>query len=206
MSDSPWVCSWRPHCPRGPITALYISPGPKYGLPSSISFLAHAPCRPRAPGAAAAAGPGPRVPGALGQHRPRQLPEPPSSICGRPRDPLPFSTPGPGRYLVQPHGPRLLPEPPHPARGRAADTSTVGTFYEDLCKNPGPGRYHTVDTDVYKHRAPRFSMVVRNMPPGDTTTKPGPAAYSPRQSRPQGVTFDIRHSEYLTPLIVDVPD
>lgn len=28
-----WVGSWRPHKPRGPIAALYSSPGPKYALP-----------------------------------------------------------------------------------------------------------------------------------------------------------------------------
>lgn len=28
-----WVGTWRPHRPRGPIAALYGSPGPKYALP-----------------------------------------------------------------------------------------------------------------------------------------------------------------------------
>lgn len=28
-----WVGTWRPHKPRGPIAALYGSPGPKYALP-----------------------------------------------------------------------------------------------------------------------------------------------------------------------------
>uniref|UniRef100_A0A8V5GI68 Uncharacterized protein n=1 Tax=Melopsittacus undulatus TaxID=13146 RepID=A0A8V5GI68_MELUD len=119
-----WV--WRPHCPRGPITALYISPGPKYGLPSSISecrWDGHPP---------------PHIPHSLGWA-------------------------GPSTYHLPPMlGPHLVSKTSAPA-------------------TPCPGRYHTVDTDVYKHRAPRFSMVVRNMPPGDTTTKPGPAAYSPRQ-------------------------
>uniref|UniRef100_A0A3Q2YGR6 Ciliary microtubule associated protein 1B n=1 Tax=Hippocampus comes TaxID=109280 RepID=A0A3Q2YGR6_HIPCM len=32
--EEPWVGSWRPHRPRGPIAALYSSPGPKYALPS----------------------------------------------------------------------------------------------------------------------------------------------------------------------------
>lgn len=30
-----WVGSWRPHKPRGPIAALYSSPGPKYALPGA---------------------------------------------------------------------------------------------------------------------------------------------------------------------------
>lgn len=32
-STEPWVGTWRPHKPRGPIAALYGSPGPKYALP-----------------------------------------------------------------------------------------------------------------------------------------------------------------------------
>lgn len=32
-SADPWVGTWRPHKPRGPIAALYGSPGPKYALP-----------------------------------------------------------------------------------------------------------------------------------------------------------------------------
>lgn len=28
--------SWRPHRPRGPIAAMFNSPGPKYMLPGSI--------------------------------------------------------------------------------------------------------------------------------------------------------------------------
>lgn len=33
MKADPWVGTWRPHKPRGPIAALYGSPGPKYALP-----------------------------------------------------------------------------------------------------------------------------------------------------------------------------
>lgn len=36
MSANAWVGSWRPHRPRGPIAALYSSPGPKYGLPTNV--------------------------------------------------------------------------------------------------------------------------------------------------------------------------
>lgn len=32
-SNEPWVGTWRPHKPRGPIAAFYRSPGPKYALP-----------------------------------------------------------------------------------------------------------------------------------------------------------------------------
>ena len=32
----PFVGDWRPHRPRGPISAQFKSPGPKYGLPSAL--------------------------------------------------------------------------------------------------------------------------------------------------------------------------
>ncbi|XP_065524834.1 ciliary microtubule associated protein 1A-like isoform X2 [Lathamus discolor] len=251
MSDGPWVGSWRPHRPRGPIAALYTGPGPKYGLPTSIGFREHDPSRERAPafsfGLRAERRPPERSPGPVYLLPPgtaaRGRAAPPAySIRSRPREPVPFSTPGPGRYsperagrvafptapacslrsrtqhgavqqtpgpaayhLPPMLGPRVVNKTSAPSYS-VSGRSTIGTFYQDLCKTPGPCRYRMVDTDVYKHRAPRFSMLARNVLPGDTTTKPGPGAYSPQQSRPQGVTFGIRHSEYLTPLIVDVPD
>lgn len=33
MAEEVWVGTWRPHRPRGPIMALYSSPGPKYLIP-----------------------------------------------------------------------------------------------------------------------------------------------------------------------------
>ena len=32
----PFVGDWRPHRPRGPISAQFKSPGPKYALPSAL--------------------------------------------------------------------------------------------------------------------------------------------------------------------------
>lgn len=48
-------------------------------------------------------------------------------------------------------------------------------------QTPGPCNYRVVDTDVYKRRAPQYSILARNTLPGDTTIKPGPGAYSPQQ-------------------------
>uniref|UniRef100_A0A3Q3DHW1 Ciliary microtubule associated protein 1B n=1 Tax=Hippocampus comes TaxID=109280 RepID=A0A3Q3DHW1_HIPCM len=45
----PWVGSWRPHRPRGPIAALYSSPGPKYALPSLTGSTLHDPTKHKAP-------------------------------------------------------------------------------------------------------------------------------------------------------------
>uniref|UniRef100_A0A3P8V1Y5 Ciliary microtubule associated protein 1B n=1 Tax=Cynoglossus semilaevis TaxID=244447 RepID=A0A3P8V1Y5_CYNSE len=39
-SDS-WVGTWRPHKPRGPISAQFLSPGPKYALPGLTGAWKH---------------------------------------------------------------------------------------------------------------------------------------------------------------------
>ncbi|XP_068964086.1 ciliary microtubule associated protein 1A [Petaurus breviceps papuanus] len=49
MTEDIWVGSWRPHHPRGPIMALYTSPGPKYMIPGTTGFVKHTPTKPRAP-------------------------------------------------------------------------------------------------------------------------------------------------------------
>ncbi|XP_029871098.1 outer dense fiber protein 3B isoform X2 [Aquila chrysaetos chrysaetos] len=131
---------------------------------------------------------------------------PACSLRSRTRQGIIYQTPGPAAYRLPPMlGPRVVSKssaPNYSIPGR----SNVGAFYEDLCKTPGPCRYRVVDADVYKRRAPQYSMLARNPLPGDTTTKPGPGAYSPEQGRQRGLTFGIRHSDYLAPLIVDVPD
>ncbi|XP_061876336.1 ciliary microtubule associated protein 1B [Colius striatus] len=184
MPADAWVGSWRPHRPRGPIAALCGSPGPKYGLPSSV--------------------------GCYSPERAGSLIFPSAPACalhGRPRHSSGPQTPGPAAYQLPPMlGPRVVSKssaPNYSMLGR----SNVGAFYQDLCKTPGPCCYRPVAADVYKRRAPRFSLTARNSLPGDSSSKPGPAAYSPQQpSRRRGPSFGIRHSEYVTPLMVDVLD
>ncbi|KAI0209787.1 Outer dense fiber protein 3 [Lamellibrachia satsuma] len=92
-------------------------------------------------------------------------------------------------------------------RGR----SNVGSFSEDLQKTPGPGAYAQADPNVYKGRAPLYTLRPRVVMPGDSTLKPGPGAHSPervvitKHQAPQ-FSFGNKHSEYLTPLIVDVEE
>ncbi|XP_054703602.1 outer dense fiber protein 3B isoform X2 [Grus americana] len=251
MSADAWVGSWRPHRPRGPIAALYGSPGPKYGLPTNVGYRLHDPSRGRAPaysfgvrtgGRQDERSPGPAYLLPPGTTAKGQDGTPAFSIYGRPRDLPPIHTPGPGCYSPERAGRLAFPSAPacslrsrtqqgtsHQTPGPAAyrlppmlgprvvskssapnysilGRSHVGAFYEDLCKTPGPCSYRVVNPDVYKQRAPQYSMLARNALPGDTTAKPGPGAYSPEQGRQRGLTFGIRHSDYLAPLIVDVPD
>lgn len=68
--------------------------------------------------------------------------------------------------------------------GARGDRGGRGARHRTLClQTPGPCRYRVVDANVYKRRAPQYSMLARNPLPGDTTTKPGPGAYSPEQVR-----------------------
>uniref|UniRef100_A0A8C0IYR8 Ciliary microtubule associated protein 1B n=1 Tax=Chelonoidis abingdonii TaxID=106734 RepID=A0A8C0IYR8_CHEAB len=180
MSADVWVGAWRPHRPKGPIAALYSSPGPKYGLPTNTCD------------------------GGLFRSRTRHQ-SARSSVAIRqwvlsladPSSPVP----GPAAYGLPPMiGPKVVGKssaPNYSLLGR----SLVGSFYEDLSKTPGPCNYRVVEPSVYKTRAPQYSILARNMLPGDNTQKPGPGYVQQR-----GQTFGIRHSDYLAPLIVDVVD
>nr|XP_028603319.1 outer dense fiber protein 3-like [Podarcis muralis] len=252
MSTDVWVGSWRPHRPRGPIAALYSSPGPKYALPSNVGYQLHDPSRTRAPAYSfgtrhsqdqenCSPGPGYLIPTNMTMRGRAGIPA--YSIYGRPKDVPPFRTPGPGCYSPekagrwayrsapmyslayrtkefqndQTPGPAAYWLPPMMGPNVVGKTSapnfsiygrkSIGSFYEDLSKTPGPCNYRLVDPSVYKKRPPQFSMLARNMPPGDNTLKPGPGAYSPEKHTPQrGLSFGIRHSDYVAPLIVEVAD
>uniref|UniRef100_G1QAS2 Ciliary microtubule associated protein 1B n=1 Tax=Myotis lucifugus TaxID=59463 RepID=G1QAS2_MYOLU len=116
---------------------------------------------------------------------------------------------GPGTYTVPPGpGPRessvRSPPPPTPLYGR----NVVGSFFEDpQQETPGPGTYHVVNPGIYKSRAPQFTMQPRTALPQDNSQNPGPAAYSVDQYRkPGGLSFGIRHSDYVAQTLAEVDD
>lgn len=89
--------------------------------------------------------------------------------------------------------------------------SKTGGFYEDFAKTPGPGTYQATSPDQYKIKQPVYSMIGRNMAPGDTTQKPGPGAHCPEKvnmhiKQNPRFSFGIRHSEYEAPLILATDD
>lgn len=97
--------------------------------------------------------------------------------------------------------------PHYSMTGRA----TKGGFAEDLSKAPGPGKYAVTQPDVNKNKAPLYSMRARTKMPQDATKKPGPGAHRPEnvtvhKKSAASYSMGTRHSDYLTPLIVDVPD
>jgi len=85
--------------------------------------------------------------------------------------------------------------------------SKKGGFDEDFKKTPGPGSYGAVEVNRYMTKRPQYSLIGRNMPPGDNTQKPGPGAHAPEtvmvhKKSPPKFSFGIRHSDYEAPLIV----
>ncbi|XP_060780322.1 ciliary microtubule associated protein 1B-like [Neoarius graeffei] len=246
-----WVGSWRPHRPRGPITAMYSSPGPKYALPGATGVNKHDPRKLKAPaysfgmrhrqsGESCTPGPAYLIPSNItrnGRHG-----NPAYSLYSRPKDLQPFLTPGPGTYRPENTASKTFQSSPaYSLAGRTklfqkdstpgpaaymlppvlgpisvckrtapnislSGRSKIGSFYEDLKKTPGPGTYGVVDANLYRSKPPEYSILGRNILPGDRTKKPGPGAHYPEQviltrSKAPSFTFGVRHSEYIAPLI-----
>ncbi|XP_010884684.1 outer dense fiber protein 3-like protein 2a [Esox lucius] len=137
---------------------------------------------------------------------------PPSYTIGsRTRYRIVDAVPAPNRYTL----PNLLgtqvPHKPSSASYSLAARRQVGAPSEDLSMTPGPGRYNSTDPSVYLTRQPSFSMQSRTRRPSDQSQKPGPGTHSPEKvllhlPRPPSYSLGIRHSEFVTPLVVDVLD
>ncbi|XP_065606885.1 ciliary microtubule associated protein 1A-like [Cyrtonyx montezumae] len=117
-------------------------------------------------------------------------------------------TPGPGAYMLpRMLGPNTVYTSASPCYSMAG-RSQRGRFDEDLAKTPGPAAFPKVPVDVYKTRAPAYTMGVRPKPGATIAVKPGPADYSVGRVtliKPQApaCTFGIRHSIYTAPLITE---
>uniref|UniRef100_A0A672GKJ0 Tripartite motif containing 35-30 n=1 Tax=Salarias fasciatus TaxID=181472 RepID=A0A672GKJ0_SALFA len=185
-SADPWVGTWRPHKPRGPIAALYGSPGPKYGLPGLTGGSQHDPTKHKAP----AFSMGTRHCEFKGQHSPGPAHSIPSnvtrtgrdgtpafSLCGRLRDPLIFKGPGPGHYAPEQAEKSVFPAAPaYSLSGRSKERSTSLT--------PGPAAYSLPPVlgpkTVTTTSAPASSLGHRSKSGSfyeDLKKTPGPATY-----------------------------
>ncbi|CAL8263078.1 unnamed protein product [Merluccius merluccius] len=184
MPDSEaWVGSWRPHKPRGPIAALYGSPGPKYALPGLIGINNHDPCKQKAPvfsfgtrhrlsGTDCSPGPSHLVPSNV--TRVGRSGAPAYSLYGRHRDPRRFQIPGPGQY--SPEMSLYCSAPAYTLSGRSRD------FNND--KTPGPAAYMLPSVlgpgTVSKTAAPNYSLCGRSKVGSfheDLQKTPGPGTY-----------------------------
>ncbi|KAJ8274134.1 hypothetical protein COCON_G00087590 [Conger conger] len=121
------------------------------------------------------------------------------------------AVPSPNRYtlpaLLGPHAPTK----PSSASYSLSARRGPGGSSEDRAMTPGPGRYNSTDPNVYLPRRPAFSILGRFTVPSDATRKPGPGTHDAEkvvahQRRPPAFSLGIRHSEFVTPLVVDVPD
>ncbi|KAG9340026.1 hypothetical protein JZ751_022137 [Albula glossodonta] len=243
MSDTDlWVGTWRPHKPRGPIAALYSSPGPKYALPGNTGRESHDPRKAKAPAfsfgirrtqSLSDASPGPSylVPSSVTRKGPTGQPayslygkyapeksgksayfgHPAYSMSPRTKGFTNAVSPGPAAYtLPAVLGTKSVNKPSAP-NFSLTGRSKVGSFHEDLQKTPGPGTYKIVEPAAYKYKPPRYSMIGRNIMPGDLTQKPGPGAYQPERvtftrRKSPSFSFGIRHSEFSTPVFLDKED
>ncbi|XP_054828631.1 outer dense fiber protein 3 [Eublepharis macularius] len=251
MSQGPWVGTWRPHCPRGPVMAQYTSPGPKYYVQGATGFVSHLPTKWKAPAYSMHGSkpllnkdctPGPYHVQSSMTYRGRKT-APAYTMAGRPRVKV-ETTPGPASYspeksqkIVYKNAPRhsmsfriegakvdstpgpnayMIPQVlgPYTVTTTASPGYTMmgknklGCFHEDLHKTPGPAAYVNPDTELYKKRAPKYSMGSRTKTSANKMG-PGPADYevgkiSSTKSCAPVVSFGIRHSDYTAPLIVDV--
>ncbi|XP_036286033.1 outer dense fiber protein 3B [Pipistrellus kuhlii] len=187
MGSDLWVGPWRPHRPRGPIAALYRSPGPKYKLPSNTGYLLHDPSRARAPAfsfglrlpkqlESFGPGPGYLVPARMTARGPDCSPA--YSIHGRQRLAAPSVTPGPGRYFPERAGNAAYPSAP---RHTIAPRNWGVQVEHD---SPGPAAY-TVPSVlgprvIGKVSAPTYSMYGRSVVGSffeDLSKTPGPGTY-----------------------------
>ncbi|XP_077417110.1 outer dense fiber protein 3-like protein 2a isoform X2 [Vanacampus margaritifer] len=118
------------------------------------------------------------------------------------------AVPAPNSYML----PKLLgnqvPNKPSGVSYSMSARRKVGGPSMDLAQSPGPSRYNSTDPDVYLQRQPSFSMQSRTKRPTYPSGTPGPGAYRPERSgghlhRAPSFTMGIRHSEFVTPLVLD---
>ncbi|XP_028263280.1 ciliary microtubule associated protein 1B [Parambassis ranga] len=185
-SADPWVGSWRPHKPRGPIAALYGSPGPKYALPALTGMSKHDPTKYKAPTfsfgtrsetSAANCSPGPRYLIPSNITRVGRGGTPAFSLHSRPKELDVFLAPGPGHYTPERSEKSVFHSPPaFSLRGRSKDGR--------INQIPGPAEYSLPPLlgpkTVTMSSAPTYSLYGRSKVGNfheDLKKTPGPAAY-----------------------------
>ncbi|NXC79393.1 ODF3A protein, partial [Cercotrichas coryphoeus] len=190
-------------------SAVTCSPGPRYFIDSRITKTGkHVPptalvtARPKTK-IAVTPGPSDYTTEPAGKHVYYSAPA--NSMVSRPKDRKGFQTPGPGTYSL----PRILG--PHTAYTHAEPCfsmkwkSQYQSCFQDLAKTPGPAAFQKVELDVYKPKAPKYTLGLKTKLAG-TGMAPGPADYSlgnvsVTKSRDPAYTFGMRHSLYKATLI-----
>ncbi|XP_053833067.1 outer dense fiber protein 3B isoform X2 [Vidua macroura] len=176
MSNDGWVGPWRPHRPRGPLSAAYRNPGPKCGTPSGIGERG-------AEGSAGDRSRGGRVPSGRCPALSRDLRDP----SGRRAPAYSFGMRLGGPEEPRSPGPQYLVPAGFTARGRDRGPAFTmgGRFHERRASNtpgPGPATYQLPPVVgprlVNKTSTPQYTMTGRGPSIFDDKKKtPGPNNY-----------------------------
>ncbi|XP_069042048.1 outer dense fiber protein 3-like protein 2b isoform X3 [Lepisosteus oculatus] len=203
---------------REKVYSVDSSPGPRYYIDAKLTRFGRdgSPAFSMLGRARGSAGhsqtPGP------GAYSPEKAPplnrqcRPPSYTMGsRTRYRTVDAVPPPNRYTLPALLGSRVPTKPASASYTVSGRTRSRSHSEDLCGTPGPGRYNSTDPSVYLARRPAFSMLGRHDVPSDATRKPGPGTHDAEKvtaHKPRAPAFSlgIRHSEFVTPLVIDVSD
>lgn len=187
MND-PYVGTWRPHRPRGPIMAHFASPGPKYMLPGSTGHNLHDVRKNRLPAYSF----GDRVKVLMPQHSPGPVYKIPDMMTRYGPDGSPiytlkskikplakFNVPGPGTYAPEKSGPSAYYQAPkyslHDRTRLAKKEHSPGANAYRIPAINGPKA-------VGRRSLPAYTMVGRRTIGSfhqDLQKSPGPATYLP---------------------------
>ncbi|VDQ08539.1 unnamed protein product [Trichobilharzia regenti] len=198
--------------PRGPIAAMYSSPGPCYSLPGLVGYASHDPRSNHLRGAQWSFGirhgkfsdessPGPCYYPDSKVLRDGKDGTPHYSLYSRQKESMIFSNPGPGAYTPENSDHSVFHKAPAyslSSRNKEFKTDDVpGSYNVDpmlgrtLFQTPGAGAYNVTDLNLYHEAAPKYSVTGRNQLPTDSTRKPGPGAYHPEKVRLLFLTLSV---------------
>ncbi|XP_068872091.1 ciliary microtubule associated protein 1A-like [Aphelocoma coerulescens] len=185
------------------------SPGPRYLIHSSITkigkHVAPSPLVTSRPKTKIAVTPGPSDYTTEHANRHIYYTAPVQSMVFRPKDLKPFQTPGPGTYtLPRILGPNTICTRANPCYSMVGKSQYMSAF-RDLAKTPGPAAFGRVEMDIYKTRAPKYTMGLKTKLIGKGMF-PGPADYSLgklslTKAQEPAYTFGVQHSVYKASLI-----
>ncbi|XP_021238777.1 outer dense fiber protein 3-like, partial [Numida meleagris] len=183
--DGAWVGTWRPHRPRGLISAQFPSPGPQYSIPGTTGYVGHSPTKARAPAytfrgtkppAAESCGPGPCYFVEPSITRNGKYVSPGAHLRGRPKTETTV-TPGPSDYCTETANRHVFKCPP--VQSMAFRREPVRTD-----RPPGPGTYTLPrlmgPNTAYTSASPCYTMRGRSQRgrfDEDLAKTPGPAAF-----------------------------
>jgi len=178
----PWVGEWRPHRPRGPISAAFKSPGPKYALPAALGQAqSHDKRKIIAPSYSFGLkhksftnnhSPGPKfmVHSSLTRNGVEGAPK--YSIYSRAKSATQFNTPGPGAYRNENVTASWKAAPKYSLSARSKSGSST--------KSPGPAAYMLPKASVAKPGTPAYTMRPKPHTGSfmeDLAKAPGPGTY-----------------------------